>query len=120
MFILHSDEFTNNNPENIIDFIHHWSRFYINNAPYARNGQGKNMDETIDYLTELNIGNDLTEQNITRLLRWKMWRTYTHPQKDGKDNQKVKSILKKIEELNNFRQVEELNNLIENKFRKTA
>jgi len=59
---------------------------------------------TIDYLTELNIGSDLTKENIRKLLRWKDPRLLTHPHKvTGQDNPDVVKVLDKMAGINQFR-----------------
>jgi hypothetical protein len=96
MFILDRKAFSNNTAENIDAFVNCWSSFY-NETPGDVDGH------PINYLQELNLNKNLTEQNIQKLLRWKSPRHLTHENKDGKQNSKVQKSLKGIETVNSFR-----------------
>jgi hypothetical protein len=104
MFVLKREEFADNDYSNVRDFINYWGRYYINTPPRVIDEYGREMNDYIRYENEINTGSDLTEQNVERLLRWKMWRTYTHPKKDiGIPNPKVTTVLGKLSTLNQFR-----------------
>jgi hypothetical protein len=61
-------------------------------------------NEVIDYFNELNLDNDLSEQNIKRLLRWKDPRMLTEKilsgPNTGKENEKVLKVIHKRECIN--------------------
>src|SRR3972149_7726689 len=104
MFVFKREEFANNDYSNVREFINFWRQYYKNNPPSIINEGGKEIDKKINYIKELNIGGDLTKDNVARLLRWKMWRTYTHPKNNnGITNTKVTTVLGRIQTLNQFR-----------------
>jgi hypothetical protein len=117
MFVLKREEFANNNYSNVVEFINYWKQYYINTPPRVIDESGRETNDYIYYENELNAGGNLTDQNVTRILRWKMWRTYTHPKKNnGTANTKVTTVLGKIQILNQFRRGE----LNEDAFKQTA
>jgi hypothetical protein len=74
----------------VVPFVECWERYY-------------GADDR-EYFAELNIGNDLAEENIVRLLRWKDPRMLTHPRKaDGEPNPRVMRVLEQTASLNGFR-----------------
>jgi len=90
MYVLNRDAFRGVDTNRVVRFVECWERYY------------KSCDH--EYFTELNIGNDLTEENISRLLRWKDPRMLTHPRKaDGESNPRVTRVLEQIVSLNAFR-----------------
>lgn len=93
--------------EEINQFVDFWSSYYEYSVSPITSGK-KDKDSEIDYITELNIGNDLTEKNLQRLLRWKSPRHLTHIKLSGDDkgneNEKYTDIKNKLEMLNDFRQ----------------
>lgn len=92
--------------EEINEFVDFWSSYYDYSVSPITSGK-KDKDSEIDYITELNIGNDLTEKNLQRLLRWKSPRHLTHIKLSGNDkgneNEKYTAIKSKLQELNDFR-----------------
>jgi hypothetical protein len=64
MFTLNQKAFADNSLENIEDFVSCWSFFY-KETPSDRSG------DPIHYLEELYLNENLTEENIRKLLRWK-------------------------------------------------
>ncbi len=91
MYTLNRDAFRSVDTDRIAQFVECWDRYY----------DGYDVAE---YLSELNIGSDLTEQNVTRLLRWKDPIWLTHPKKkDGKANPHVVRVLRQLDALNGFR-----------------
>jgi hypothetical protein len=78
-------------------FTEFWSQFFDDKTT--------DLDgSTIDYITELNIGSDLTRENIRKLLRWKDPRLLTHPHKvTGQENPDVVKVLDKMAGINQFR-----------------
>ncbi len=87
MFILDIKQFEEFDLNRAKQFVNYWSKHYSHNTIKAI---GSNED--IHYINELNLGNNLTEQNIKRLLRWKDPRMLTEkklsdPNK-GKENEK--------------------------------
>jgi hypothetical protein len=95
MYTINLSDVTRFDPKNARPFIEFWSQLY------TRYDDTKILDaqERIDYYAELNIANDLTEENVRRLLRWKDPRYLTHrilsgPSK-GQDNPRVVKVLAK-------------------------
>ena len=82
-------------------FVEFWSQFYDDDTTVV------NTKQRIDYFAELNTANDLTEENVCRLLRWKDRRLLTHPilsgAKKGQDNPKVVRVLANLILINQFR-----------------
>jgi hypothetical protein len=91
---------------NAKEFVEFWGRFYSDNVTVFR------TEQQIDYLSELNIGGDLTEENVRRLLRWKDKRMLTElilsGPNEGKPNKRVAKVLDNLSTLNRFRN-DELN-----------
>lgn len=80
-------------------FVEFWSRYY-NDSITVFESQDK-----ISYFSELNVGNDLTEENLRRLLRWKDPHYLTHIHKETREeNPKVAKALKQLSAINLFRQ----------------
>jgi hypothetical protein len=80
-------------------FVEFWNQFYGYEATLADNGK-----QRIDYFSELNIGNELDEQNIRRLLRWKDPRFLTDPKKGtSQPNEKVQRVIEILPLINGFR-----------------
>jgi hypothetical protein len=82
-------------------FVTFWSQFYEDFTTVF------GSEDRIDYSTELNLGRDLTEENVRRLLRWKdpMYLTQTilsGPNK-GSDNPRVLRVLENLRSINHFR-----------------
>jgi hypothetical protein len=91
MYVLNRDTFRSVDTNRIVQFVECWERYY-------------DGDDIVEYLSELNIGNDLSEQNVTRLLRWKDPLRLTHPRKtDGGPNPRVIRVLEQLGKLNEFR-----------------
>jgi len=79
-------------------FVEFWGQFY------AYDVKTVDTKERIDYFAELNIGSDLTEENVRRLLRWKYPRTMTDPKKKtGERNPTVVKVLSNLQMINKFR-----------------
>lgn len=105
MFTLNTKQFEDFDLNIAEQFVEYWSKHYSDG-----NIKVFKSDETIDYINELNLGNNLTEQNIKRLLRWKdpVWLTekkQSEPNK-GKENKKVNRVIEKRDFINKFRQGE--------------
>jgi len=101
MFILDKNKFGDSDLRNAKEFIEFWNNYYHYEVKVLKS------KDNISYIDELNLRNDLTEQNVKRLLRWKDHRWLTEeilsgPNK-GAENDKVISVLKKLESLNGFR-----------------
>jgi len=105
MFILNTIQFGEFNLNRAKQFVEYWSKHYFYDTIKAFDS-----DEIIDYINELNLGNNLTEQNIKRLLRWKDPRMLTEKilsgSNQGKENKKVNSVIEKRDCINKFRQGE--------------
>lgn len=86
---------------NADDFTRFWSKYY---KYVVKDENGK---DDISYIEELNLNNNLTEQNIKRLLRWKDPHMLTEKiqsgKKKGSNNKKVEEVLENFENINNFR-----------------
>jgi hypothetical protein len=84
-------------------FVDFWSDFYRESTKIS------GSDELIDYLAELNIGNELTQENIRRLLRWKDRTNLSDPIKTkGPEskaipNPKVTRVIENLPAINEFR-----------------
>lgn len=90
MYILNRDDFRATNTNRVVEFVECWERYYRGND--------------LEYFAELNLGNDLTQQNITRLLRWKDPRFLTHPKQKGDGpNEHVTRVIERIVSINSFR-----------------
>jgi hypothetical protein len=80
------------------DFVEFWNRYYTDSTTVFE------TEDKIDYFSELNIGNDLTEENLRRLLRWKDPHYLTHIHSETReDNPKVAKALKQLAAINLFR-----------------
>ena len=81
---------------NARQFVDFWSKYYSDQV----------KDET-DYFPELNISNDLTKENVRKLLRWKDAYRFTDPIRSGpnagKSNPKVAKVLACRGDINHFR-----------------
>ncbi len=97
MFILNPQDFANANPQNLRGFVDYWSQF-IDPAPKIHG-----LEQRINYLAEMNIGHDLTEENIQRLLRWKSPQYLTHVNRQGAFVIRVHRVLDLIGDINAFR-----------------
>jgi hypothetical protein len=103
MFILNVKQFGEFDLYKAKQFVDYWLNKYKNDTVKAFNST-----EIIDYINELNLESNLSEQNIKRLLRWKDPRRLTEkilsgPNK-GKDNKKVLKVIENIDWFNKFRQ----------------
>jgi hypothetical protein len=65
MFILDKSKFWDSDLRNAKEFVKFWSKYYSYEIKAIKSG------DSISYINELNLKNDLTEQNVKRLLRWK-------------------------------------------------
>ncbi|MCH7728701.1 MAG: hypothetical protein IH991_19785 [Planctomycetes bacterium] len=93
MYVLNRDEFRLVDKNRVVPFVECWEKYY----------DYESYDERV-YFEELNLGKDLTEQNVVRLLRWKDPRMLTHPKKsDGKPNTRVVGVLEQLAGINGFR-----------------
>ena len=80
-------------------FVKFWNRFYGYEAKLSEDNK-----QRIDYFSELNIGNDLSEENVRRLLRWKDPRFLTDPKKKTNEpNEKVRKVIQNLSVINGFR-----------------
>lgn len=101
MFILDHDSIAHYDIEAAYEFVLHWRRFYKNEiTAYGTNN-------IISYIEELNLGNDLTEDNVKKLLRWKDPHSLTEKIMSGVNrgtrNSKVYSVLNNLDAINKFR-----------------
>ena len=96
MFIPDQKGFGDNTTENLESFVSYWSQFYIETPNDI-------YDKPINYLAELNFNENLTEENVQKLLRWKSPRHLTRINKDGKENSKVRKAISGINTINKFR-----------------
>lgn len=101
MFYLDPREFRGGDRTRLVPFVECWERYYRGTVTVApANAQ------PIDYFAELNVGAELTRQNVTRLLRWKDPRLLTHPKRNStgnKRNLRVVGVLNQLEAINSFR-----------------
>lgn len=100
MFVLDKSKFFDKVLINAEDFINVWRKYY-NYVVKDENGKD------ILYIEDLNLNNNLTEQNIKRLLRWKDPHMLTEKIQSGKNegsnNKKVEEVLKNFKNINDFR-----------------
>jgi len=90
MFVLNPNDSCAADTNRVAEFVECWERYYDGGDD--------------EYVAELNLGNDLTEQNIVRLLRWKDPRFLTHPRREnGESNRHVTRVLERIASINGFR-----------------
>ena len=100
MFILDKSKFWDSDLRNAKEFVAFWSEYYSYKIRAFKSG------DSISYINELNLKNDLTEQNVKRLLRWKdpRWLTEeTLSGPGGSKNDRVKRVLNKLRSINDFR-----------------
>jgi hypothetical protein len=83
-------------------FVDYWSQFYNYRVPVFRT-----PNEEINYFSELNVRNALTEENVRRLLRWKDPRLLTEcilsGPNEGQENPRVVRVLNNLGTINQFR-----------------
>ena len=101
MYVLDRAAFRAVDTNRIKEFVECWERFYRGNVHLS------NSPELIDYFRELNLSHKLSEENITRLLRWKDPRMLTHPKQESNGrttpNPRVERVLAKLDRINQFR-----------------
>lgn len=99
--MLNPKEFAEFKIERAREFINIWRRYYHYEVKTC---DGKDL---IDYITELNLGSNLTSQNVKRLLRWKDPARLTENKMSGgnigKKNDKVIRVIERLEAINDFR-----------------
>jgi len=98
MFILDNNKFDDFDLTNTKEFIEFWSKYYSDSIRIF------DRKDKISYIDELNLKNDLTSENLRRLLRWKDQLRLT--EKTGiekKDNPKVLHVLENLNSINYFR-----------------
>ena len=82
-------------------FVTFWHQFYEDSTTAF------GSDDRIDYQNELNLGRDLTEENVRRLLRWKdptyLTQTILSGPNKGSDNPRVLRVLEHLSSINQFR-----------------
>ena len=102
MFVLSLSDVASFDLKNARDFVGFWNRFYGYEATLPQDKKDR-----IDYFSELNLGSDLSEQNVRRLLRWKDPRFLTDPKKGTNEpNKKVRRVLQNLSVINSFRSEE--------------
>jgi hypothetical protein len=89
------------------EFVEFWSQFYDYHVTVL------GSEQEIDYFSELNTGNDLTAENVRRLLRWKdvkmlSERTLSGPN-EGQENPRVTKVLAHLSTINGFRKDQNTN-----------
>jgi len=93
MYIPTPDELGSFNLAKVRSFIDYWSSFYSDNW------------EESHYFDQLNLGRDLTDENVRKLLSWKS-RRFLAGRSDGKENPHVAKVLRNLDSLNRFRRGE--------------
>jgi hypothetical protein len=82
-------------------FVEFWRQFYDYRVKVL------DSEVEIDYFAELNIGKDLNEENVRRLLRWKDPHQLTHRilsgSNKGQQNSRVLRVLRCLTAINRFR-----------------
>jgi hypothetical protein len=101
MYILNPLEIAHFDVANANSFVEFWSQFYDDSITVFES------KDKIDYLSELNLGNDLTEENVRRLLRWKdetyLTKKILSGPNRGEDNPRVLRVLGHLSSINQFR-----------------
>jgi len=98
MYILNQPEIAQFNVTNAHRFVEFWSQFYDDSVTVFES------KAKIDYFSELNVGNNLTEENVRRLLRWKDPHYLTHIHSETRqDNPKAVKALNSLSAINQFR-----------------
>jgi len=100
MFILDTKKFTDFDLANAKEFVSFWSNYYSWTTRIYKS------EERISYIKELNLCNELTQENVARLLRWKAPQWLTEKTPLNPSNPKVKSVLQKVDDINSFRRSE--------------
>ena len=99
MYTLNISEVAKFDLQDASSFVNFWSQFYGYEASLP-----DDKKQRIDYFSELNLGSDLNEQNVRRLLRWKDPRFLTDPKKrTNQPNGKVRRVLQNLSMINAFR-----------------
>jgi hypothetical protein len=101
VFTLENANIAENSLDNAPDFIACWNQFY----EYHIRIHGGDID--VDYVAELGIGHELTEENCRRLLRWKDPKFLTHKIQSGPNqgqlNPRVERTTAVLPQINLFR-----------------
>lgn len=110
MYTLNLDEIARFDLANALHFVDFWSKFDDSTAGFDVTNEGQGKDAKIDYFAELNLGNEVTEENLRRLLRWKDPRFLSPIIKSGPNkgepNPKVEKVLNRRSVINRFRKDE--------------
>ncbi len=104
MFFLKLERFTDYKRNELAQFVNCWASYYRYSVKKI------DSNEEIDYFSQLNLNNDLSEENIINLLRWKDPRYLTNqiltgPNKGG-SNDRVDRAVENLPQLNKFRRSE--------------
>ncbi len=105
MYLFQRSDFRIVDTTQVVQFVECWERYYRGDIRLS------DSEKVINYFIELNLGHDLTEQNLIRLLRWKDQRMLTHPKKPkdtsvgapDEPNPRVMRVLEEIKSINGFR-----------------
>ena len=101
MFVIRQAELRALDLSQASEFIEYWRQFYTDNVKVY------GSQEQINYGKELNVGHDLTPQNLKRLLRWKDPQFLTEEihggTADAHLNPKVQKVLSELPSINAFR-----------------
>jgi hypothetical protein len=101
MYTLNRKEFSNFDLQSVGKFVEFWRQFYKYDIKIPE------TTVSIDYASELNMGADLTEQNLIRLLRWKDPRLLTEKILSGSEKVKANEVVDKVKAelgaINDFR-----------------
>ena len=104
MYILNALEINSFDINKSQSFIDLWCRFNTYKVKIYQ------QDTYINYLAELNLGHDLTTDNVKRLLRWKDQHKLTEVILSGSNkneqNKRVLRVLNAISDINQFRRGE--------------
>ena len=95
MFVLDTKKFTDFDLAKAEEFVSFWSNYYSSTTKIYES------EEVISYIKELNLRNELTRENVARLLRWKDPRMLTG--KTHKSCVMLNRVLDKLEDINRFR-----------------
>jgi len=102
------------------EFVDYWKEFYHDNVPIVTD-DGDVQNEIINYIDEIHIENDLTDENIKRLLRWKdparRRHVYLTGERRGDPNPNVNAVMAASLQMNIFRNADDEDEQAEQEFR---
>ena len=93
MFLPSKQSFRGSEMPDIVPFVDYWEANYLTE-----------VGDDHEYFEALNLGNNLTHDNLAELFRWKSHRFHSQKTKAGDSNPRVAKVHEHIDEINAFRQ----------------